>query len=54
MGTPFSLQQIASVEPRERARKRRIHKTIETIDSRCSHAVFARVRVIVVKCQFRI
>jgi hypothetical protein len=54
MGVPFSLQQIATVEPREHARKRQIHKTVETIDSRCSHAAFARVRVIVVKCQFRI
>ncbi len=51
MGARFSLQQIATVDVRNRARKRQVHGTIENTILRCSHAAIARVRVVVVKCR---
>jgi hypothetical protein len=41
------LQQIATVQLRDCAFLRRIHKTIESIDSCCSHAAFVHVRALV-------
>jgi len=39
----FSLQQFATRGLRDCAFLRQIHKTVETIGSRCSHAAFVRI-----------